>query len=488
MSSRTKTTGGDMHHRKRRNLGLIAGAAGLAVLLAACSNNNSSGSTTTTTSSGSSTTAATSSSGSGVTVGAGQPIVMGSIATLTGAIASNFNGTPAGMQAYFDYIDSQGGVHGHKFLLKYDLDDGSNPATFTQLAHTLIEQDHVFGVLASSFFFSPNFFVSTNTPTFGYNVSGNWAGADNLFAAGGSTQNYNAGAPAVAYAIKQTDSKRVAVISYGSAITSSYDACDADATDLTNAGINVVYTDLDAGLGATFTSAVQRMQADNVDFVLSCMQASDSITMARELQQYGLTHIHQLWFDGYDQGLLQQYNSIMQGVYLNANGSVPFDAVNAYPGRYPGEATYQSIMKKYEPNFVFSQEALQGWQSAALLVAGVKAAGTNVTQASVIAQMNQINDDTGEGVADVTNWNTGHNEAETVYPLCSAFVQVKGDTFVPALNPAPGVFDCFGPGKAVNGGVPSPLVSGSGTPSDIASKVNLKNPVLVAPPAGTPGT
>ncbi len=33
---------------------------------------------------------------------------MGSIATLTGAIASNFNGTPAGMQAYFDYINSQG--------------------------------------------------------------------------------------------------------------------------------------------------------------------------------------------------------------------------------------------------------------------------------------------------------------------------------------------------------------------------------------------
>ena len=330
----------------------MAGAVGLAVLLTACSSNSSTSTTTTTTSSGSSTTAATTSSnGGGVSVAAGQPIVVGSIATLTGAIASNFNGTPAGMQAYFDYINSQGGVNGHKFELKYNLDDGSNPATFTQLAHTLIEQDHVFAVLASSFFFSPDFFVSTHTPTFGYNVSGNWAGPDNLFAAGGSTQNYNAGGPAVAYAIKHTDSKRVAVISYGSAITSSYDACNADATNLSNAGINVVYTDLDAGLGATFTSAVQRMQADNVDFVLSCMQASDSITMAREMQQYGLTKVHQLWFDGYDYSLLKQYNSIMQGVYLNANGSVPFDAVNAYPGKYPGEANFQSIMKKYEPSF-----------------------------------------------------------------------------------------------------------------------------------------
>ncbi len=330
--------------------------------------------------------------------------------------------------------------------------------------------------------------MSTNTPTFGYNVSGNWAGPDNLFAAGGSTQNYNAGAPAVGYAIKQTDSKRVAVISYGSAITPPTTPATPTLRTCRNAGINVVYTDLDASLGATFTSAVQRMQADNVDFVLSCMQASDSITMARELQQYGLTHIHQLWFDGYDQGLLQQYNSIMQGVYLNANGSVPFDAVNAYPGQLPRRGDLSVHHEEVRAQLRFSQEALQGWQSAALLAAGVKAAGTDVTQANVIAQMNKIDDSPAEGVADVTNWRTGHNEADTIYPLCSAFVQVKGNTFVPALNPSPGVFDCFGPGKAVNGGMPSPLVSGSGTPSDIASKVNLKNPVLVAPPAGTPGT
>jgi len=465
----------------------LIGAAvvlGVMAIAAGCSNGSSTPTTTSTTGASTSTTA---SSSPGVTVGPGQPVVVGSIATLTGAIASNFDGTPSGMQAYFDYINAKGGVNGHKFELNYNLDDGSDPATFTQLSHTLIEQDHVFAVLASSFFFTPNFFVSTNTPTFGYNVSGNWAGPDNLFAAGGSTQNYNAGGPAVAYAIKHTDSQRVAVVSYGSAITSSFDACNADATNLSHAGINVVYTDLDAGLGATYTSAVQRMQADGVDFVLSCMQASDSITMAREMQQYGLTKVHQLWFDGYDYSLLKQYNSIMQGVYLNANGSVPFSSVTSYPGKYPGEATYQSIMKKYEPSFEYSQEALQGWQSAVLLVAGVTAAGNDVTQANVIADINKITVDTGGGVADVTNWKTAHNESITTYPLCSAFVLVKGNSFDPALNPSPGVFDCFGNGNPVNGGVPSTQVYGSGTPSDIASRVNLKNPVLVAPPAGTPG-
>ncbi len=477
-----------MHYRMRRSLGLMAGAAGLAVLLAACSSNSSS-STTTTTSAGSPTTAATTtSSGGGVSVAAGQPVVVGSIATLTGAIASNFNGTPAGMQAYFDYIDAKGGVDGHKFLLKYNEDDGSDPTTFTQLSHTLIEQDHVFAVLASSFFFTPNFFVSTDTPTFGYNVSGNWAGPANLFAAGGSTQNYNAGGPAVAYAIKHTDST-----GWRSSATErpspprTTPATPTPRTCPRPASTSSTPTSTPVWAAATPRPSSACRRTD-VDFVVSCMQASDSITMAREMQQYGFTKVHQLWFDGYDYSLLKQYNSIMQGVYLNANGSVPFSAVNTYPGKYPGEATYQSIMKKYEPSFEYSQEALQGWQSAALLVAGVKAAGSDVTQANVIADINKVTDDTGGGVADVTNWTTGHNESMTVYPLCSAFVQVKGNTFVPALNPAPGVFDCFGPGKPVSGGVPSPLVQGSGTPTDIASRVNLKDPVLVAPPAGTPGT
>ena len=476
-----------MHHSTRLTLRLVAGMAGLAMLLAACSNNSNSSTSTTTSTTTSNVSSTSAPSAGGVSVGAGQPIIVGSIATLTGAIASTFDGTPPGMQAYFDYLNARGGIDGHKFLLKYNLDDGSDPTTFTQEAHTLIEQDHVFAILSSSYFFSPDFFASTGTPTFGYNVSGNWAGPDNLFAGGGSTQNYAAGAPAMAYAVKRTGSHRIALISYGSAITSSYDACDADATDLSKAGLNVVYTNLDAGVGSTYTSAVQRMQSDNVDFLLSCMQGSDNITLNREMQQYGLTHVHQVWLDGYDNGLLKQYTSLMQGVYLNSNGTVPFTAPTAYPGHYPGEALYLSTMKKYEPGFVYSQDALLGWQSAELLAAGVKAAGSDVTQGSVISAINKISSFNAGGLTDVTNWTTGHNESITTYPLCSAFVQVKGDTFVPALNSPPRVFDCFGTGKPLSAGVSSPQVNGSGTPTDIASRVNLKDPVLVAGPAGTPG-
>ena len=177
--------------------------------------------------------------------------------------------------------------------------------------------------MVASYWFTPNYFVETHTPTYGYNVSGNWAGPDNLFAAGGSVQNYGAGVPVYAYLAKKPTTRRsVAVVSYGSAITSSYDACNAGSHRPGQGRVQRRLHGLEARrpAGTTVASAVQRMQQAGSDFVLSCMQESDNITMARDIQQYGLTHVHQLWFDGYDQSLLQQYSNLMQGVYFN-NGS-----------------------------------------------------------------------------------------------------------------------------------------------------------------------
>ena len=314
----------------------VASAVVVVALLASCSAASSSGATTTTAGGHGSTapTPATTlaSSAPGVTP---TEIKIGSVSTLTGSIAADFSAFAPGMQAYFKWINAKGGINGRKLVLAYDLDDAGNPTTFTQLAHTLIQQDHVFAVAASTYWFTPNLFVQTKTPTYGYNVSGNWAGPANLFAAGGSVQDYKSGLPAVSYIIKRTDSKSVAIVSYGPAIASSYNACHADAQGLAAAGIKVSYDDLDAPLGGSLTSAVQKIQQAGADFIVSCMQGSDNITMARAIQQYGLK-VHQLWFDGYDNSLLDQYSSLMQGVYLNVNGTVPFDAVKVYPGTYPG--------------------------------------------------------------------------------------------------------------------------------------------------------
>ncbi len=390
-----------------------------------------------------------------------QVIKVGSIATRTGLGAGDFASFLPGMQAYFDMVDSEGGVSGHKFQFAYDLDDGGNPTTFTQLAHTLIQQDGAFAAFVSTYWFSPNLFVSTGMPTYGYNVSGNWAGPPNLFAAGGSIQDYHALAAPVAYLMKQTHSTSAAIISYGQGIPASYPACKTAADDLTAGGIKVSYLDLDASLAGDFTAPAQQILNHGSDFVLTCTQGSDNITLARALQQYGV-HATQLWLSGYDQSLLDQYRDLMQGVYVDANGFVPFTAAAQFPGAYPGLERYLSVMRRYEPSYVNSQLAMQGWQSAALLDAGVSAAGTDVTQQNVIQATNRITNFTAGGLTALVNWTTAHTTQS--FPICPSFVRVKGDQFLPALGQGHQVFICFN------------------------QNTNLKNPVLATPPPGTPGT
>ena len=247
------------------------------------------------------------------------------------------------------------------------------------------------------------------------------------------------------------------MISYGPSITSSYDACATAASLLRKNGYNVSYEDLGAQFGGSYSSAVQRMQQAGTDLVISCMQESDNITMARAIQQYGLK-ITQLWLNGYDRSLLAQYSSLMNGVYLGLSGTVPYEAAQI-DNAYPGMKTYIQEMNKYEPAFTYNGTAVQGWQSAALLADAVKQAGNDLTQANVVNITNHFTNNNSGGVSTVTNWETGHTQ--TVYPICDAYVQVKGKKFVPVFGKGNQVFVCL--------------------------SNNVKDPVPVPPPAGTPG-
>jgi hypothetical protein len=104
--------------------------------------------------------------------------------------------------------------------------------------------------------------------------------------------------------------------------------------------------------------------------------------------------------------------------------------------------------------------AFSGWQSAALIVAGIKAAGKNVTQASVVAATNRLANFTAGGVSAPVNWSKGH--VGYTEPICNSYLQVKGSGYVPVFAKGKQVFVCLG--------------------------ASVKNPVPVTPPKGTPGT
>jgi branched-chain amino acid transport system substrate-binding protein len=92
--------------------------------------------------------------------------------------ASGYAPIPVGMKAYFDYVNSKGGVNGRKIDFRYD-DDGYNPANTVQITHKYVEQDHAFALvgglgtepqLAVRQYLNdnkvPQLFVSTGATTF----------------------------------------------------------------------------------------------------------------------------------------------------------------------------------------------------------------------------------------------------------------------------------------------------------------------------------
>ena len=385
-------------------------------------------------------------------------ITVGTISTQTGTLAANFSSLIYGERAYYNYINAQGGVNGRKINYKYALDDGGNPTTFNQLANTLINEDHVFAVTGvATAFFSPNLFVESGIPTYGYNVTGNWQGPSNLFAAGGSVQYYPAAGPQVSFVARSTQkSPSIAFIAYD--VAASAASCQSEQNSLKAAGYDISYSDLKVNYpGSTVATDVQRMKQAGSNVVVSCMDVQGNISMARAIKQYGL-NMTQLWFSGNDQSTLNQNQSLMQNVYFSI-AHVPFTASTTL---YPGLKLYFAQMKKYEPSYVYDEIALQGWESAALFVQGVKMAGSNLTQAAVIKADNSLTSFTASGLQSPVNWKSAGHSGHAP-PYCAAYIKVSGSKYVPALNKGQNVFNCFqstnpkkGPVFPLPAGTPAP--------------------------------
>jgi branched-chain amino acid transport system substrate-binding protein len=380
------------------------------------------------------------SSGGGAQGVTSTEINVGSIADVTGPLSSDFAPVVSGVQAYFSMVNSQGGVAGRRLKLAYQTDDQGSPTIDLSVAQTLVEQDHVFAVVGvgTPFFGGAGYLAHKGTPTFGYVVSTDWANKPTLFGTYGSLLDFATAVSGDAASAQQLGAKSIAVVSYG--VPQSAAACKAAADGMRSYGLNVSFTDLNLAFGGDPTPDVLQMKNAQADLLFSCLDVNGNVGFARAISQNGLT-MKQVWFNGYDRSTLQQYGSIMSGVYFGLQ-HVPFEAAAAYPGVYPGLDTYVRVMQRYQPSAVYDEVAVDGWISAALFVSGLRAVGRNLTQKKLVAAINAETAFTGDGLTTPVNWHTAHTTA--VPPYCHAAVRVVSGQFVPVPGNGPNqVFICY---------------------------------------------
>jgi branched-chain amino acid transport system substrate-binding protein len=370
---------------------------------------------------------ATTTTAAGATPSGGQlpPIIVGSLSTASGALASTFGQVVDGVQAYFDYFNAHGGLNGRKIVLKYQADDTGSPTDDTTQARNLVEQDHVFAVVGvgTPFFTGASFFAAEGTPVFGYVVSQDWNDHPDLFGAYGSYLDYSEVQPGLVDIAKTLKAKSVAVVAYDIAAQSK-DACASVIKGLQAAGVHVGFQDLGFGLGASPTADVLSMKAAHADFLISCMEGSDNLAFDQAMHQNGMTDVHTLWLQGYDRDYLKQDPTDMVGaIFLEQH--VPFEAAGQFPGKYPAMEQYLKTMERYEPQWTYNDLAFEGYLNAVQFVQGLKeeaATGKLLTQADLIATINKEKRFTG-GLTTPVNWSTAHDSPGSI--LCGALVEVE---------------------------------------------------------------
>jgi ABC-type branched-subunit amino acid transport system substrate-binding protein len=409
---------------------LIAVVAVLSLVALACSNADDDKSSDTTSTSG----------GGGENAAVDQPgvtddtIRVGGVVSKTNVINGPYGSAFEGVKAYFDMVNSTGGIYGRELELVSERDDqmGANQ----QQVEALLAQDNIFAALPMATivsFTGSQALVDANVPTFGWNINTEFTGNPNMFGS-----NYGAlclgcvGSPQP-FVAKLLNKKKIGVLAYNQA--SSADCADGIEKSFDKyPTADVVFVSKSITFGATdFSVEVEQMKDKDVDFVLTCIDTSGALNLGKEMRKQNLDAIQYLP-NGYDQKLVAANGEFFQG---NITG-VPFTPFETRP-KPKGLVEFDKWMDKagYEKN----ELSMSGWISAAMLYEGLQGAGPNFTRQKVIDALNKMTDQTIGGLIPPRDWTKEHEITHDI--VCTAYLKIDNGKLVPTFTQPGKPFMCL---------------------------------------------
>jgi len=369
-------------------------------------------------------------------------ILVGGVAGVTNPIGRPYKDAFNGAKAYFDMVNKSGGIYGKKYKVVANLDDQTRDSKNLLAARSLVEEKNVFAIvpMVTSSFASSKYLAEKGTPTFGWNINSNWSDGKNLFGEKGSWLCLGSGCITMSpnFIAKQEGAKAVGLLAYGSSPQSA-DCSKGQENTFNKYGPKISFADrsLAFGFQANDTAAgVQAVKDGGVDFIATCMDVNGEVNFAKALRQAGLTNVKFYAPEGYDPEVLKSLGADLEG-FTFVTDYVPFEAASTSKGMQE----FLAAMKKAGINP--SEHALVGWQSAMLLNEGIKQAGKNFTQASVVDAINKITDWTAGGTRAKVDWTTAHGPTAPNSTGCAAYIQVKSGKFVPVYGQPGKPFVCF---------------------------------------------
>lgn len=365
-------------------------------------------------------------SGPGVT---GNSITVGTIATQTGPVPGLFKGAITGVQAYFDYVNSQGGVNGRTLTVKTG-DDAFNCAQ---------EASQVTQLLPDVFAFVGSFALTDdcgfralsakpNTPWIAYAFGNNLKKLPGYFSPSPNPTGFTTGP--WPYLMRTYGVSKVGFLYSASGAVATQ---KAEMKAMQSTGLEIAYQRGLVPTETNFSADVQRMKAAGVDYVFADIPPSNAKVLLTEIKQADF-HPKLISDDAlYGSDSLQQLGDprLAEGVIGTPGFGLFLGEENA-----PGIRLMNEWVKKVHGSSSPDLYTVYGWASAELFVDALKAAGPKLTQQAFLGALKGIhNFDTG-GLLPVVDAG-----AQKPSPCWLQFV-IKNGQFLQA-HPKSG-FDCSG--------------------------------------------
>jgi len=364
-------------------------------------------------------------------------IKVGGVTSTTNPIGGEYASSYDGVEAYFDYINSKGGVYGRDLVLDAKRDD--QLANNQSEVRGLISQDGVFAVLpvAVLLFTGADLLEEAGVPTFGWNINEEWGsenntpGPANLFGEKGSFLCFTCAAPGVPWLAKKIGAKNVGVLAYNVPQSAACaDGLQASFEKFPTADLAFLDTSLTFGV-ADLSAQVAQMVEEDVDLVTSCMDANGVLTLAREMKKQGLEATQYLP-NAYNHEFIEENAQFFEGSYV-----ITFFAPFETKPQPKGLKLYEKWIKKSGGDR--NENSLAGWINADLFVTGLLAAGPDFTQQKVIDAINAITDYDAKGLLAGIDWTTAHEDD----PDCTALSKIVDGKFKPVFGKPGKPFTCI---------------------------------------------
>jgi branched-chain amino acid transport system substrate-binding protein len=420
---------------KRRLLAAAAAATVLTGVATACS------SSSTPAAAGSSSSATTSgaSAASGSGAGQGKTITLGILTPLTGPTASSFGQeTIEGAQARIDLANATHELPNGEQIKLVSVDEGSSPQTSLSGTQQLVENDHVFGVLAAGAFFygAYRWAAQQNVPVVGDGIDGpEWNSSQypNMFAAFGSNNNSYPSYTGMPAFFKSQGGTSYCGVGYNAPSTVGNGS--AMVGSMKAAGVPVPYTNFGIIPGnANFTSIALQIKQAKCNVLGSQMTLGDTLSLITAVRNANISLKATFIQGGYGQDLLDQPSSLSAAQGLDMAAGFEPSSLNT-----PATKWMMSALKTYvnwtKPYPAAGME--WGWFTADTAIEGLKVAGVNPTQQSFITSLRKVTSFDHAGLTCPVDFSVFGNTSGNFPGNCTWMVKVEGSQFVSLTGTTP---------------------------------------------------